>query len=574
MSKSVVIVGGGHNGLVAATYLARAGLRVTVLEARPIVGGAAVTEELIPGYRMNSCSFVVGLLRPEIINDLELVAHGLDLYVPPQAISCTIFDDGRSLMSWTEPDRRLREIRDKLGDADLQGYIRFGMDLQALERIIGPTIMNAPPPLSELVRRFEAAGALDLLERLVVGSVRDMADYYFRSDLLKGYITFPGIVSTYGGPSTPGTAYVVSHHCVGEFLGQFGQWGFAKGGMGAISNALARSATAAGAEIRVGAPVEKIVAQGGRATGVLLRNGETLAADIVLSNADPHRTFLGLVGAGNLPELFVERIRAYDMRGSMARVYLAVDELPRFIGFDSSSPGPEHEGHVFLGPSVDTFEAGWDAQRRGEIPERLALELTIDTVRDSSLAPPGKHVIVTGIQQLPFQLRTGSWDQAKPAFTQQVVTRLLDFAPNLKGHIIATHCHTPLDWERRYHLTGGNIFHGGMSLARLFSGRPGGLVNGYGAPLDGLYLCGAGTHPGGGVMGASGFNCAMAVLTDLGLSTPRAWATSASPPTSARHASSLQAALMNGPLGGILARLATTPVSRPLSRLWARTGKK
>lgn len=575
MSRKAIIVGGGHNGLVAAGYLARAGLDVTVLEARAVVGGAAVTEELIAGCRMNSCSFVVGLLRPEVINDLQLKAHGLDLYLPNDAISCSIFPNGRHLFMWTDADRTLRGVKSSFGQRDMEGFMEFGLHLQQVADVLGPTVMGPPPTLSEFVRRFENAGQMPLFERFVSGSVRDLVDHYFESAEIRSHFVFPAVVSTHLGPSSPGSSFLVSYHCIGEFEGQFGSWGFARGGMGAISNALARSATAAGARIRTDAEVRRIETRAGRISGVELASGEVLGADIVISNADPRRTFLGLIGEKKLPRGLIESVRSYDMRGSMARVYLVVDELPAFIGFDSTEPGPEHEGHIFLGAATELFEAGHDAQRRGRIPEDFALELTIDTVRDPSLAPPGRHVIVIGVQQMPFDLATGDWDTEKPRLIERVIDKLVQYAPNLRARILAVHCHTPLDWERTYRLTGGNIFHGAMSMTRILAGRPGMLRNGYAAPIDGLYLCGSGTHPGGGVCGASGFNGAMAVLSDLGLPTPRPWVPGASTSAAERSRSGLlAAALASPPLRRLMSSIAASPLARPFARRLLRSDNR
>lgn len=572
-SRKVVVVGAGHNGLIAAAYLAKAGLDVTVVEARETVGGAAVTEELIPGYRMSVASFVVGLLRPEVIADLQLVEHGLDLYAAESAISCTIFEDGANFLMWKELDRTLKDVREKYGKDDLEGFMRFGIDMQQLGQIMGPTIMSEPPSLSSFVRSFEDAGQMALFERFITGSVRDLVEHYFTSKQLQGHFVFPGLVSMHGGPSTPGTAYLLAHHCVGEFMGQFGMWGYARGGMGSITRALAESARASGVTIRTNVPVRRIMVRHDEACGVELENGEFISADLVVSNADPKRTFLGLVGDEKLSPALRDHMRGYDSRGTMARVYLAVDRLPEFIGFGSSQPGPEHEGHLFLGPSIDLFEDCWDAQRRDRISERFALEALIDTVRDDSFAPAGHHVITLGVQQLPFAVAGSDWDREKEGFTRRVIETFLHYAPNLRGHILAAECRTPLDWERTYRLTGGNIYQGAMSLSRLMAGRPGGLRRGYAAPINGLYLCGAGTHPGGGVMGASGFNAAMAVLADLGLETPRPWLAEGNQATLPRKQLAARA-FESELLRPLMTSIATTPLARPLNKLLTRGRSK
>lgn len=572
--KRVVIVGAGHNGLITAGYLARAGLDVTVLEARAVVGGATVTEEVLPGFRSSLASFVVGLLRPEIISDLQLEEHGLELYMAEKAISCTIFDDGTNFTMWSELDRTLAEVKKKFGQSDLEGFMELGLDMQALGDILQPMLLAQPRPLSEVARTFESLGQQVLFERFISGSILDCISSYFQSEKLKSHFAFPSVVSMYGGPSTPGTAYLLAHHSVGEFQGRFGQWGYARGGTGAISEALANSLIAAGGQIRTGAVVKRIVSRGGVVRAVELVGGEQIPADIIVSNADPKRTLLGLVGAQNLPKAFVRNIEGHDNRGSMARVYVAVDELPAFVGFDSTQPGPEHEGHLFLGPSVDAFENGWDAQRRGRIPDELPLEMLIDSVREPEMVPPGKHLLTLGIQQLPFDLKGTDWDTEKHAFSMRVVDSLLKYAPNLDGKILGVACRTPLDWERDLRLTGGNIYHGAMSISRLFGGRPGGLRGGYAAPIEGLYLCGSGTHPGGGVMGASGFNAAMTVLTDLGLETPRPFQTTDAPLDATGAAdSAVSRAFKNPLLRKVMSTFASSSVSRPLGRALTRSKK-
>ncbi len=565
-----IVIGAGHNGLVTAGYLARAGEDVTVLESRHVVGGAAVTEEFMPGFQSSMASFVVGLLRPEIIADLELEQNGLELYAADEAISCTIFEDGSNFFMWRNLDRTLKDIKQKFGAEDLQGFMQFGMDMQFVAEIMGPHIMAPPPSVSEFVGAFERAGQMALFERFITGSVRDLCDFYFKSEALKAHFIFPGLVSMYGGPSTPGTAYLLAHHSVGEFMGQFGLWGYARGGMGSITKALAKSAEAHGVEIRTSTPVRQIVTRGGKVTGVELTTGETIEAERVISNADPRRTLFDLIGVQNLPKDFVKEIEEYDVRGTMARVYIATEELPAFIGFDSTKPGVEHEGHLFLGPNTDLFEDGWDAQRRGRIPDDFAVEALIDSVRDNSFAPPGKHVLTLGVQQLPFTLKGSDRDAEKDRFTQRVVDKFVQYAPNLKDKVIGAECRTPLDWERDYNLTGGNIYHGAMTMGRIMGARPGALRNGYAAPVDGLYLCGAGTHPGGGVMGASGFNAAMAVLTDIGVATPRPWRVEDHPPANGASRSLSAVAFDNPFMRSVMAKVATSPLSRPLGKLMTR----
>jgi phytoene dehydrogenase-like protein len=506
------IIGAGHNGLVAANYLGRAGLRVVVLERRSIVGGACVTEELIPGYRTSSCAFVAGLMRPQVMRDLELTRFGLELY-QTDVLACSIFEDGSHFLLWRDLDRTLRELEQRFGRREVEAFIQFGMRLQKFARLVEPTLLAPPPTLSEFVRLFEEASAEDLFTEFVALSVSDLLDRYFESELIKGFLTFFAVVSVYGGPSTPGTAYVYGHHSWGEFDGQFGQYGFPRGGMGSIAEALAQGAQHFGAEIRTDAPVARVLVEKGEARGIVLENGEEIRSRAVLSNADPQRTFLSLVDSRELDSGFLDEVRALDFRGSMARVHVSIDELPHFVGFDPGE-GPQHRGHIMLGASVERFEQAWEAERNGLLADDLVIEAIIQTVHDPALAPPGKHMIVTGVQQLPYDVAPSTWDELKPELSKKVIDTLCVYAPNLRDHVLDTYTITPLDLEREYGLTGGNIFQGAMTLNQLFGFRPLPGWSSYRSPIRNLYLCGAGTHPAGGVMGAPGHNAAKVVLRD------------------------------------------------------------
>ena len=513
----VVIVGAGHNGLVASNYLARAGLRVSVLERRSIVGGACVTEELIPGFRSSSCAFVAGALRPQIIRELELKRFGLETYQDDEVLACSIAPDGNHFFVWKELDRTLREFEQRFGRKDTEAFVGFGLQLQKVASILEPTLLGPPPPLSEIIRTFETSGNTKLFTEFICLSAKDLLDRYFDSDLLKGFLSFVAIVSIFGGPRTPGTAYEFTHHSMNDFEGRFGQWGFARGGMGNITQAMANGARHFGATIRTDAAVESVIVEGGKARGVVLEGGEEVRAKVVVSNADPKRTFLKLVEARYLPDEFIQEVRDLDFRGSMARVHIASNVLPHYVGFESAEEGPQHRGHTMLGADIERFEMAWDAEKYGRLPDELMIEAIIQTVHDPDMAPPGKHLINTGIQQLPMELADGTWDEIKPEFTTRVVDTLCQYAPNLRGNIIGTYTITPLDLEREYGLTGGNIFQGGMFLNQLFGFRPIPGWSHYRCPIEGLYLCGAGTHPGGAVNGAAGHNAAKLILKDLGI---------------------------------------------------------
>ena len=512
-SYDAIVVGAGHNGLVAANYLARAGKRVLVVEAREVVGGACVTEELISGAKWSSCAFIAGLLRPEIIDELELRRFGLDLY-QSDVLGFSLFRDGSHMFLFKELDRTLREI-ERYSKRDAQSFLDFGLRIQRFAAIVTPWLLQPPPTRSEVLDAFERAGDDELFNEFVLLSTRDLLDRYFESEHLKGFLTFFGMISIWGGPSTPGTAYVYGHHSVGEFDGQLGQFGFARGGMGGITVALANALRHHGGEIRLNTPVQSIRIDDGRTSGVVLRTGEEIAADVVISNADPKRSLLSLLPSGTLESSLEHAIRGFDTRGSMARVHLLIDELPAYIGFDSNV-GPQHRGHQMLGASVENFEKAWEAERHGELPDEYVIEAVIQSTHDSTLAPEGKHTLTLGVQQLPSELAGGGWDARKEAFADQVVENLFEYAPNLRDHILERVTITPKDLERDYGLTGGNIFHGAMFLDQLFGVRPLRELANYRTPIDGYYLCGSGTHPGGGVTGAPGHNAAGVVLADLG----------------------------------------------------------
>ena len=512
MKPDVVVIGAGHNGLVAANYLADAGLRVTVLERRGVIGGATVTEELIPGFRSSSCAYVVGLLHPRIIADLRLADHGLHLYQSDVA-NVNLLADGRQMILWNDLGATLRGLERGL-PGESERFVALGLRLQRFAQLIEPWTLTAPPSLSGLRERFALAGEDRLFEEFFSLSVGELLGRYLEFDLLKGFLSFYALVSAWGGPWTPGWSFLYGHHSIGEFNGHMGQYGFPRGGMGAVADALADRARAKGVTIRTDAAVERILVEGGRVVGVSTEVGEEIPARTVASGADPHRTFLELVEAGDLPEQFRSEIEGFDMRGSMARVHIALDGLPDFVGMESGA-GPHCRGLTLLGAEVERFESAWQAQRRSELPEDFPVEFLIQSVHDDSLAPAGKHMLMTGIQQLPFELADGTWDDHRAAFTERVLDVLARYAPRIRDHVIDTHTITPLDLEREYGLTGGNIFQGAMTPNQVFDLRPAAGAADYRTPIEGLFLCGSGAHPGGGVMGVPGHNAAHVIAAEL-----------------------------------------------------------
>lgn len=522
--STIAIVGAGHNGLVAAAYLARAGHDVTVLERRNVVGGSCVTEELIPGARFSSCAYVVSSLRPQVIDELELKRHSLEMYTT-DVMNFVMGEDGEHFFIWPEIDRTIKEF-ERIGQHDNDGFIDFGVRFRRFAKLLEPYLLAEPPLLSELIAAFEDAGEIELWHEFVTGSVAAMLRDYFSHDLVRGLFCFFALVSAYASPLDPGSAYGFSHHSWGEFDGEFGRSGYARGGMGAVSEAIASAAREAGATIRTGASVDEIITTRGRVVGVRV-GAEVIDADVVVSSADTKHTYLQLLDPTAVAAPVRHKVESLDFRGSMARVHFLVNELPAYTGLPAGE-GPQHRAFTLLGGTPAAYERCWEFQKKGELADAYPVELIIQSVTDPTLAPPGLHTLTTGIQQLPFTLADGDWDSRKDEFTRIVVDSLARFAPNFPGSIVGTATITPLDLERDYGLTEGNIFQGAMTLDQLFASRPAAGLGGYDTPIAGLYMCGAATHPGGAVMGACGRNAAFSIIADLsGTARPRARARTA-----------------------------------------------
>jgi phytoene dehydrogenase-like protein len=518
------VVGAGHNGLVTAAYLARAGMRVTVVEARKVVGGACVTEELVPGFRFSSAAVVLHMLWPRIVRDLELPRYGLRSY-RTGVDRVGIWENGRTLLLYPELDRQLAALA-RFSRSDARGLVQLGVDLRRFAALFEPTALRLPPPLERVAALF-GGGEERLFQELVLGSVEGLLTRYFSSPELLGFFAFPGMVSVQAGPSSPGTAYVFSHHAVGGLDGKLGAHGFVRGGMGGVTQSLARSAEAAGATIVTGVPVERILVEDGRAAGVLLADSRELPASVVVSNADPRRTLLGLVGPAELEPDLVAAVEQLDYGGSMARVHLALRELPRYEAAPHAGKGPAdvHSAFTLLGADLGRFARAHEAQRRGELPPDPVLEVTIPSAHDRSLAPERLHTLTLGVMHVPRELARGDWDSRREELGDLVLERLAAFAPNVPEAVIERRVMTPLDLERTFGLTGGNIFQGAMTRGQLFDARPLPGWSNYRMPIRGLYLCGAGTHPGGAVSGAPGHNAAREVLADraAGALGPEQW---------------------------------------------------
>ena len=518
----VVIVGGGHNGLVAAAYLARAKRRVLVLERREITGGCAVTEEIWPGYRVSTGAYLNSLLQQRIIDDLDLPKYGYQVD-PKDPSFFSPYPDGRYLFFWQNREKTLAEIA-KFSPKDAETFPRFEDHLEKLAVVAESLLLETPPEFPprrlgeyaeylKLLGKVKGLGRAELtgLVKVFTQSAADFLDEWFESPEIKVTLATDGVIGANGGPRSPGTAYILLHHCMGGVGGHRGLWGFVRGGMGKVADAMAASATAAGAEIRTGADVAKILVRNGRAAGVVLANGDEIEARTVASNCDPKRTFLQLMDAADLPADFLEGIRHFRSEGTSCKINLALNGLPEFKAFPGA-PGPHHGATMHICPDMDYVERAWDDAKYGRPSRSPLLEMTIPTIYDPSLAPKGRHVMGIFLQYAPYTLREGNWDDLREPFGDRVLDIIEEYCPNIKAIVEHRQVLTPLDLERRFGITGGNIFHGEMSVDQMFVMRPLAGSARYAMPVPGLYLCGSGAHPGGGVMGAPGYNAARAIL--------------------------------------------------------------
>ncbi len=526
----VIVVGGGHNGLVAAAYLARAGEKVLVLEARDRVGGACVTEEPWPGFKVSTAAYVVSLFRPQIVRELDLARHGYEV-LPRNPSSFTPFPDGRSLLMGPDREATRREVA-KFSARDAEQLPRYEAMLERIAAAIEPALDETPPDpfsgrLGDLVRTFLAGRRLLRLGKdgpaaveILTAPARTVLDRWFESDEVKATLATDAIIGAWASPETPGTAYVLFHHVMGETNGVRGVWGYVRGGMGSLSEAIAAAARAHGAEIRTGARVARILVRAGVAEGVVLEDGTELRARRVASSADATRTLLDLVGERELPTGVADAVRGIDYASGSVKINLALSALPEFRALPGA-PGPQHRGTIHVAPSMDYLERAFDDARAGRWSHAPILECTIPSVVDPSVAPPGRHLMSMFVQYAPYRLVQGTWTVERERFAQRCFEVLEAYAPGFRSAILAHEVLAPPDLERRFGLTGGNIFQGAMTLSQLFSMRPFPGAARYRTPIENLYLCGAAAHPGGGVMGAPGRNAAREMLRDRRRGWPR-----------------------------------------------------
>jgi phytoene dehydrogenase-like protein len=520
-----IVVGAGHNGLTAAAYLARAGLSVLVLERREIVGGCCVTEEIAPGCRVSTTSYIASMLRPEVISELRLGDHGLRMIPCDPAIQVP-FPDGDVVPWWADRERAGREFA-KISPKDAARFVQADDQLKKLARYLQPFFMEPPPEVDASTmkgwmslfragRRFRGISNAEVaqLVSFLTGSLGEFLDQNYESEKIKTMFLANNVYGKHGGPYQPGTAIGLLFHLLsgGEHELQ-GFYGHVMGGMGSITQALAAAGRKLGVEIRTSASVARIDVRNDRTDAVVLEDGTELRGRMVLSNADPKRTFLGLIAESDLPSDFRAAVKGIKMQGPCAKVNLVLAEEPRFTG-TSAQATPLERTFYTLVPSLEFAERCYDIAKFGEIPEELWVDCVVSSNADDSLAPAGKHILTCFVQYVPYRLREGNWDDKRELLGDRVVKKIAEYAPNVPGSIMARQVLTPLDLERTYGLTEGNIFHGDLRLEQLFFMRPVPGWSQYRTPVEGLYLCGAGAHPGGGVTGAPGRNAAHQALRD------------------------------------------------------------
>ncbi|MGA8706742.1 MAG: NAD(P)/FAD-dependent oxidoreductase [Steroidobacteraceae bacterium] len=520
-----IVVGAGHNGLVAACYLARAGLDVLVLERNSWVGGAAVSRKLYQDFTYSNCSYVCSLLRPEIMRELELPRFGLQII--PYDGGATMMRGGGHLSLYDNHDALRREIS-RHSRRDAEAYDRYVRDVLRQCRFIRPLLLRTPPDptsfrprdireLLHLAAHFNGMGEARMYDtlRFWTMSCADFLDEYFENDLVKAHMAGSSIIGTALGPRSPGTAYVLLHHYMGGIDGTVGAWGFARGGMGAVSGALARSLLASGGEIRTDAAVNRILVRHGRARGVVLESGEELQANLVVSNLDVKRTFLESMDAHDLPDEFVQQVQRFKIRGSSGKLNIALDGLPSFPALPAGSPSLRGDLHVT--DTIEMMERAYDDWKEGRWSRAPYIDMLIPSQIDPTMAPDGKHYMSVFVQYCPYRLADGEWTaQKREAFGRTVIDTIAEHSPDFKSLILHAEVRTPWDIEREVGLTEGNIFQGELTFDQLLFNRPVPGYAQYRAPVRGMYMCGSSTHPGGGVMGAPGANAARTILEDLG----------------------------------------------------------
>ncbi len=507
-----VIVGGGHNGLVAACYLAEAGIRTCVLERYHRVGGAAISEEYVPGYTFSTGSYVLSLMPQTILQELGLLQEGVE-FLERNPRFFAPFPDGSSLTYWNDHARWLEDVR-RISPADADAYDHYDADLERACEVMDQYILRRPPSWSEVAGEFRSPHDATIFQRFFLGSAADVAEHYFESEQMRAVVAASGLIGTFRGPRDTGTGYVKLFHSMGMATGHRGRWTYVRGAMGSITEALRRIAVRRGVEVRTSADVEKIIVKDGRATGVALTTGEEVLANLVLSNADPQRTYLSLVDRSELPDEYRRSIERIKIASPVMKINLAVEELPWFsaLGDDSERQRQGSTGGLFIAPSIDYMQLAFEDARRGSPSRHPFMNIHMQSAVDNTVAPAGKHTISIFTQYFPYELADGTWDIRRHEIASSVVDEFATYAPNIRDAIVGMQVLSPPDLEERFGLTGGHIFHGELVPEQAFDLRPVPGSSSYEGPISGLFLCGSGAWPGGCVMGAPGYNAAQEII--------------------------------------------------------------
>lgn len=513
MAAKAIIVGAGHNGLICGAYLARAGVETLILERRPVVGGACITEEIHPGFHVSTTSYVCGLIRPEIIADLQLKEFGFvqRAYDPQYFVP---FRDRKTLYMWVDEHKTIKEL-EKFSKHDAKTYAEFEKFWLEFFDIVEPAILVPPPPLADLAGLFQGTEAEEILKKVIFASVKDFLEEYFESEYVKAVFAPLGTGGTFAGPSSPGTAYVLGHHLLGNVDGVKGLWSYAVGGMGAIAEAMRRCAEAAGAKVKTGTDVKRIIVESGVARGVELADGTKLHADLVVSNADPKATFLKLVEPDHLEPSFRKKIGLLHTDACSFKVNLALDGVPEYTAAPGKGLQPLHRAAMDICPFMDELEREFHRAKNGEMTDVPFMDCFMQSANDPSVAPKGKHTFSIVSSYFPFKLAKGDWPSRSKEAEERIIGAYAEHAPNIRKLILASRCYSPWDFQEIFGITGGNPFHLNVTPDQMFSLRPLPGWSTYATPIKGLYLCGAGTHPGGGIIGACGHNAAKRILEDL-----------------------------------------------------------
>ena len=509
-SYDVVVIGAGHNGLVAAGYLAKAGLKVCVLERYPKVGGAAISEETVPGFTFSTGSYVLSLTPRKIFDDLGAWEEGIEL-IERNPRFFSPYPDGSTLTYWNDHDRWLDDIR-KISPHDADAYDVYDADVERACEVMDKYILRRPPSWAEVAANFQSPRDKGIFQRFFLGSSADIGEYYFDSPQMQAIIAASGLIGTFRGPRDVGTGYVKLYHSMGMSTGHRGRWAYVRGAMGAVTQALAKAATKRGATIRTDADVQHIVVRDGRVTGVALGSGEEIKASVVMSNADPKRTYLTLVDGKELPVEYRRAIEGIKIESPVVKINMAVRELPRFTALEGRDQRQGSTGGLFIAPSIDYMQRAYYDARAGKPAEKPFMNIHMQSAVDPTIAPEGMHTISIFSQYFPYELAEGTWEERRQEIADRIIAEFAEYAPNIPDAIIGMQVLAPPDIEARFGLTGGHIFQGELVPEQAFDLRPVPGSSSYEGPVGGLFLCGAGAWPGGCVMGAPGHNAAHEVI--------------------------------------------------------------